>query len=66
MNGLVQINTHIMGSMLQQYSKSVVAVTEHTAINEARKLINSCGIDKNTITSCVFHPDKIYLPLENL
>lgn len=66
MNGTIQINTHVTGLMPQQYGKSVVACTQHTAINEARKLIQAYGIDKSTITSCIFIIDKIYIPLENL
>lgn len=61
MNGTIQINATI-----SSYTRFVVAVTEYTVINEARKLINSYGIDKSTITSCIFHPEKIYLPLEYL
>lgn len=66
MNGLIQINTHVTGLMPQQYGKSVIAVNEHSVTNEARKLIKAYGIDKTTITSCIFIADKIYIPLENL
>lgn len=66
MNGTIQINTHVTGLMPQQINKSVVAVNEYTVISEAKKMIAAYGIDKSTITSCIFIADKVYIPLENL